>query len=220
MANAQCVQNDWLVALDRLRDALPTCCIEMRSAEYTSVPQIENGRARRSAQHQAGRLAAATAGESLTGLPCSVKRGPDGAPDWPDGVRGAISHCDGHSVAMVGKATNWDGLGVDIEQRLNNQIAQEIAPVALTQPERATFGADPLWVTLIFSAKESLFKALSPLINRRFDFDAAELCANPQGAPHLRLTRDLAPDWPAGRMIEPVLIPCRAGVLTAVALPV
>ncbi|WP_106743396.1 4'-phosphopantetheinyl transferase family protein [Yoonia maritima] len=219
MAKAQSAQNDWQVGLEQLRVALPACRIEMRSADYTSAPQSGGGRHRRAAQHDAGRLAAAAAGKGLTGLPCFAGRGPDGAPDWPQGLRGSISHCADRSVAMVGNAANWCGLGVDIEQHLNIQIAQEIAPVALTQRERVTFGADPLWVTLIFSAKESLFKALSPLINRRFDFDAAEMCADPKGAPHLRLTCDLTPDWPAGRMIKPLLIPCRAGVLTAVALP-
>jgi enterobactin synthetase component D len=120
---------------------------------------------------------------------------------------------------MVGHTANWCGLGIDIEQHLSNKIAQEIAPVALTSYEQANFGNDPLWVTLIFSAKESLFKALSPLTNRRFDFDAAELCLNSQFVPHLRLTCDLAPDWRAGHMIKPLLVPCVAGVLTAVALP-
>ncbi len=191
----------------------------MQSAGWKSNNDVETGRERRAAQHKAGRIAAAKVGARLSGKPCNVARGMDGAPIWPNGLRGSISHCNGRSVAIAGHAGNWCGLGIDIEQHLSVEVAKDIAPVALTPYERAHFKGDPLWIALIFSAKESLFKALSPLIDKRFDFDAAELCVDAHPAPYLRLTRDLTPDWCAGRAITPLLIPCKDGVLTAVTLP-
>ncbi|WP_162197183.1 4'-phosphopantetheinyl transferase family protein [Loktanella sp. S4079] len=205
--------DDWQVALGQLRAALPTCRVAMRSADCAG-----GARERRAAQHDAGRRAAAAAGMDLTGMSCLAGRGADGAPEWPNGLCGSISHCGGCSVAMVGALAHWSGLGIDIEQHLNTDIAAEIAPVALTQSEQDEFGCDPLQVALAFSAKESLFKALNPLIKKRFDFDAAELCWAGGCEPQLRLVYDLSPEWSAGRTIQPILIPCRAGVLTAVAL--
>lgn len=177
-------------------------------------------RARRFAEYRAGRLAAAAAARALCGMPCLAGRSVSGAPSWPPGLCGTISHCKGQAIALLGAATAWGGLGIDIEQHLTPTLAQQIAPVALTAQEQAAFGADPHWVGLIFSVKESLFKALSPHLGLRFDFDAAELCpATPAEPPALRLTRDLAPRWWAGRRIGALLLAGPAGVMTAVALP-
>ncbi|WP_414896716.1 4'-phosphopantetheinyl transferase family protein [Rhodovulum sp. YEN HP10] len=202
------------LALARLGAALPDC-----RAVAVPVARAEGPGARRSAEFRAGRLAAAAASASLTGMPCLAGRGADGAPHWPAGLTGSISHAAGQALALVGSSAQRVGLGVDIEGPLSPQVAAEIAPVALTPGERACFGTDPVWVGLIFSAKESLFKALSPRIGRRFDFDAARMM--PGGArrpPLLCLTCDLAPGWEAGRRIEPVLITHEQGVMTAVAL--
>ncbi|MBL3585607.1 4'-phosphopantetheinyl transferase superfamily protein [Rhodovulum sulfidophilum] len=201
-------------ALARLGAALPDC-----RAAVVPVARTEGPKARRAAEFRAGRLAAAAASASLTGMPCLAGRGADGAPLWPVGLAGSISHSGGQALALVGPSARRAGLGVDIEGPLSPRVAAEIAPVALTPEERACFGTDPVWVGLIFSAKESLFKALSPRIGRRFDFDAARLL--PGGAtrpPLLCLTCDLAPGWEAGRRIEPVLIAHEQGVMTAVAL--
>lgn len=186
-----------------------------------AAPSAAGGaRHRRHAEYRAGRLAAAAAAGALCGTPCLAGRSAGGAPRWPAGLCGAISHCEGQAIALLGHAAAWSGLGVDIEQALPPTVAREIAPVALTAAERGEFGTDPLWVGLVFSVKESLFKALSPLVGRRFDFDAAELLPEVAGSPpSLRLTRDLAPGWSAGRRIGAMLFSGPAGVLTAVALP-
>lgn len=60
------------------------------------------------------------------------------------------------------------------------------------------------WLTLVFSAKESLFKALFPGIGRYFDFlDVGVASVSvPRGALALSLRRPLVDDWPAGRIVE------------------
>lgn len=213
---------DWEGALAQLRAALPACRVAMRVIAPADALATEaaGGRARRAADYRAGRLAGAAASAALDGAACLAGRGSEGRPLWRAGLAGSISHSEGRAIALLGHAADWHGLGVDLERRLSRLVAQEIAPVALTTAERAAFGADPLWVGLIFSAKESLFKALSPLIGRRFDFDAAQMVPGAPGRwPQLRLACDLAPGWAAGCVISPVLIACPQGVITAVALP-
>lgn len=207
----------WERPLAQLRAALPGCRAEMCPAAPVppGLPRL-----RRRAEYRAGRLAAAAAAHALCGMPCLAGRSARGAPVWPAGLCGAISHCDGQAIALLGDTAVWGGLGIDIEQHLTPPLAQQIAPVALTVAEQEAFGADPRWVGLIFSVKESLFKALSPQIGQSFDFGAAELCAATEAEPPaLRLTRDLAPGWRTGRRIGAVLLAGPAGVMTAVALP-
>ena len=58
-------------------------------------------------------------------------------------------------------------------------------------------------MTLTFSLKESLFKALYPLVGRRFYFEDAELLAwDAEGRARLRLLCDLSAEWHHGRELE------------------
>lgn len=75
-----------------------------------------SARQRRAFDHAAGRLAAARGLQALTGHAQHVGRGADGAPHWPAGVVGAISHAQGRAVALVGWAAQHAGLGVDLER--------------------------------------------------------------------------------------------------------
>lgn len=97
------------------------------------------------------------------------------------------------------------GVGIDIEKILDETEAGEITHEALTPWERRRFAgeADPFLVTLAFSAKESLFKALHPLLRRPMSFHSAELVAwDAQGGARLRLAEALAPEFRVGREIE------------------
>src|SRR5215831_1984935 len=45
----------------------------------------------------------------------AVLRGPGGAPQWPDGVAGSITHCPGYRAAAVALIRDVISLGVDAE---------------------------------------------------------------------------------------------------------
>src|SRR5919199_3927276 len=63
-----------------------------------------------------GRAAARDALAEL-GLPrLGIGRGPAGEPLWPDGIVGAISHAGDTAIAVVGRASDYAGLGVDVEE--------------------------------------------------------------------------------------------------------
>jgi enterobactin synthetase component D len=58
-------------------------------------------------------------------------------------------------------------------------------------------------ISLTFSLKESLFKALYPLVLRRFYFQDAELLSvDADNKVRMRLLIDLHPNWPVGSELE------------------
>lgn len=102
------------------------------------------------------------------------------APIWPAGYLGSISHTQGLAIAAVAKNEDWSGIGIDIEHLLQKDAAQSIVAHLATSIEMNVGTAMGLsfeqWLTLIFSAKESLYKALYPRVGRYFDFLDAEVC--------------------------------------------
>lgn len=126
------------------------------------------------------------------------------APLWPEGYLGSISHGDGLAVAVATSSQEWRGVGIDIERILTNDAAQPLVAHLMTAAELAIGSAAGLtlerWLSLVFSAKESLFKALYPLVGRYFDFLDVEVCEF-QGAQAylmLRLTTSLSPQCVKG----------------------
>ena len=121
---------------------------------------LRHAAAKRKSEYLAGRLCAAYALRAA-GLPEAVGT-KDRAPVWPIGAVGSISHSDARAVAVVSR--DLAGLGVDIEPLLTPAQALDIQDMILTkaeadmQPPDLTF---PEFLTLLFSAKEALYKALS-----------------------------------------------------------
>lgn len=156
---------------------------------------------KRRAEFLAGRAMARAALKTLALPAVEIAIGPDRAPIWPQGVLGSISHARGHCAAIVAPEASprSQGLGIDIEAYAAPRAQAALVKIALSNTERALldgksgFPPDRL-ATLIFSAKETLFKALYPVVRAHFGFDAAVLSELP--APDhltLRLTRSLHP---------------------------
>lgn len=180
------------------------------------------GAAKRQCEFLAGRLCAREALHRLNGERSVPAVGEDGAPQWPPGVVGSITHGGGRALAVVGAAHTYAGLGLDIEKWLPTARAERLHGEILTPPElQRTADTDLAWLTtLTFSLKESLFKALYPLVRQRFYFHDAELLDwNASGRARLRLLIDLATDWPAGRMLEGQFSESEEHLLSLVAIP-
>ena len=85
-------------------------------------------------------------------------------------------------------------------QRLAGQI---LTPDELQRLQHYPESEQAWLVSLTFCSKESLFKALFPLVGQRFYFQDAELLECPaDGQLQLRLLRDLAPQWPQGSLLN------------------
>ena len=161
------------------------------------------GAAKRQMEYLAGRYCAATALRSFDCL-AVPERGADRAPLWPAGFCGSISHSHGVALAVVGRQSAWRSLGLDLEVRLSEERAKRLCAEILTPAEQQRLQSLPgdaqaTRVSLTFSLKESLFKALYPLTGVRFYFQDAELLMADQGMAQLRLLKSLSAEWTAGR---------------------
>ncbi|WP_455826849.1 4'-phosphopantetheinyl transferase family protein [Pseudomonas graminis] len=168
-------------------------------------PSIQRSVAKRQAEFLAGRLCARAALQQLDQLDCIPAIGEDRAPVWPAHISGSITHSTGHAAAIVGHKAQWRGLGMDLENLLSLERAERLAGEILTTDELQRMAALPreqiaLAVTLTFSAKESLFKALYPIVQKRFYFEHAEVLEwSEAGHIRLRLLTDLSAEWCHGK---------------------
>lgn len=100
-------------------------------------------------------------------------------PVWPKGVGGSISHSSRNAIAATFKSSKLSSIGIDIEKLITNEVRNKIQNKILyyNEPDilNINVGKEPLLFTLIFSLKESFFKAAFPLVQEYFDFDAIEV---------------------------------------------
>ena len=139
--------------------------------------ELLNAGRKRKAEHLAGRIAAAHAlgainERAIPGI------GPSGEPLWPEGVSGSITHSGTQAMAVV--VRHQDALvGIDCEAILPDREAREIQDGIVDAQEAMylTHSGYPfaLALTLAFSAKESLFKALFPKANTYMGFEWARV---------------------------------------------
>lgn len=94
-----------------------------------------------------------------------------GAPRWPRGAVGSLTHCPGYRAAVVAPAGVYAALGIDAEpaEPLPAVVAARLLPDAERRSAdavRAALGvpAD----RLVFCAKEASYKAFSPWLGRRY----------------------------------------------------
>jgi 4'-phosphopantetheinyl transferase EntD len=107
-----------------------------------------------------------------------VGRADSGAPVWPPGMVGSITHTHGFAAALVGRDGAFRALGIDAER--TGGMSEALAPRLFTTGERELLGA---WTdadrrrmaTVLFSAKEACYKLLHPLTGWRLDFRRLEI---------------------------------------------
>ncbi|MCQ4314900.1 4'-phosphopantetheinyl transferase superfamily protein [Stutzerimonas zhaodongensis] len=163
---------------------------------------------KRQTEFLAGRLCAREALRRATGEPCTPAVNEDRSPCWPTGAVGSITHGAGWAAAVVARHEQWRGIGLDVEKRLPPTRADRLVAEILTPRELEGYveldeAQRALLVTLTFSLKESLFKALYPLVNKRFYFQEAELIDHDStGRARLRLLSDLSEEWKSGAELD------------------
>lgn len=103
--------------------------------------------------------------------------GPSRAPIWPQGLLGSITHCEGYCAAAIVEKKNSIAIGIDAEPWINFPL--DIRDHIATEQElsHSAFGRfdDQKRLAVLFSAKESIFKALNPLTGIFFDFLSTSL---------------------------------------------
>lgn len=120
--------------------------------------------------------------------PVPLLRGARGAPRWPDGVVGSMTHCTGYRAAAVASAADVLAIGIDSEphESLPGGLLSLIAlPAEVTRLK--ALGNTVHWDRLLFCAKESTYKAWFPLTRKWLGFDNAEITIDPDGTFQARL---------------------------------
>ncbi|MGX9838472.1 enterobactin synthase subunit EntD [Enterobacter dykesii] len=162
--------------------------------------ELANAGRKRKAEHLAGRIAAAHAlgvinERAIPGI------GPSGEPLWPKGVSGSITHSGTQAMAVV--VRHQDALvGIDCEAILPDREAREIQDGIVDAQEAMCLTHSgysfALALTLAFSAKESLFKALFPKANTFMGFEWARVTELTEKTITLALSRP-AGEYPEGK---------------------
>lgn len=165
--------------------------------------------AKRRNEYLAGRYCSVRCLQALNAQTTYVGRNSDRSPQWPKGFLGAITHSKGIAASMVAKKHALLGIGLDIEEIVDSNVVQEIASQVISTTEfdiiksisKEWMSFEQLF-TLVFSAKESIFKALYPDVQRFFGFESAELQAVGDSSLRFKLLHSLSPVFVAGYSIQ------------------
>lgn len=163
--------------LDKFDDAL----FDKYSVFFPST--IKRSARKRRADFFAGRLAAKIAFFALHDVPLAsqyfLSVGEHGEPLWPKDSRGSISHTDRKAVCLLTRDREKTFVGIDVENLMDKNTANEVGMIIQERSEMEILLARKLSfefaTTLLFSAKESLFKAIFPYVGKYLDFAQSQL---------------------------------------------
>jgi len=118
--------------------------------------------------------------------PVPILSGDRRAPQWPDGIIGSITHCSAYRAAAVVSTASVAAIGIDAEPHgpLPKGV-EEYVTLAQERDMLAELRASHPglhWDKILFSAKESVYKAWFPLTERWLDFKDARLTIAPDAA--------------------------------------
>lgn len=108
-----------------------------------------------------------------------LRNAADRSPIWPPGIQASLSHSHGWVVMAATQAPLC--VGIDVEEVMTDKIARETAEMLMSPAEHALLTGLPLpfaqAATLLFSLKESVYKALWPQLHQPMEFHQAVLTA-------------------------------------------
>jgi 4'-phosphopantetheinyl transferase EntD len=126
-----------------------------------------------------GRECARGALASLGITPAPILRGYRGAPVWPDGIVGSITHCAGYCAAAAARTQDLLTIGLDAEPNaaLPGGVLELISLPAERARLRELAATAPAisWDRLLFCAKEAVYKAWFPLTGQWLGFADADI---------------------------------------------
>jgi len=136
----------------------------------------------RQREFAAGRASARQALSAWGQQPVPLLRTASGAPHWPAGFVGSISHSGNMCVAVAAPSQLALAIGIDVEQasplrRELNQLIFNNEELAHLENLSATAPA-PLLTKIGFTAKEAFYKAYNTIVDGYIDFLDIEVSIN------------------------------------------
>jgi 4'-phosphopantetheinyl transferase EntD len=181
--------------------------VEVRRREYTTV-----------------RFCARRALTKLGVPPAPIVPGPRGAPGWPPGVVGSMTHCAGYRAAAVAYREDITAIGIDAEPNaaLPTGVLESVTIAEeLPRLRRLPAEAGVSWDRLLFCAKESVYKAWFPLTGCWLGFEDASITIDHQAKTFSARLLVAGPEV-AGRRLTTFTGGWRTGnglVVTAIVVP-
>ncbi|WP_162261005.1 MULTISPECIES: 4'-phosphopantetheinyl transferase family protein [unclassified Nocardioides] len=148
----------------------------LMESERAQLGRVGEERAR---EFATARACARAALSDIGHPPVPLLRGEHGHPDWPHGVVGSLTHCRGYRAAAVAPAAQWRAVGIDAEP---HEPLPEGVLSFIASPEESALVAQLMaarrgihWDTVLFSAKESIYKAWFAFTGERLGFGDARV---------------------------------------------
>lgn len=142
-------------------------------------PLLEHAVVKRKSEFLAGRYAAQQAIKRLGVEKTTVSIGKHRSPVWPNALIGSLTHTATQAICAIAQSTDYQSIGIDLEDWMPLTTANHIKADVIQFSEERILSEIPLSfeqsLTLFFSAKESLFKALYPQVGSYFEFHAAKI---------------------------------------------
>ncbi|PCI68856.1 MAG: 4-phosphopantetheinyl transferase [Gammaproteobacteria bacterium] len=158
---------------------------------------------KRQAEYLAGRYIAHYSLRQLDIDVFDIPSGKDRSPSWPNNISGSITHTNKKAICAVGYSNRCELLGLDLEVWMKPHTVSEIKHLIINDKEQlvlSTLGwTNEQSLTFAFSAKESLFKALYPKVQKYFNFNDARITfiSLENNTFTIQLEKDLSADFPS-----------------------
>lgn len=174
-----------------IEELLPECVVAVETrgdhVDAELFPEeaalIERAVEKRRREFTTARICARAALRELGFPAVSIPTGERGEPLWPKGVVGSITHCEGYRACALARSSEILTVGIDAERNaaLPDGLLGDIArPEELPWLRRLESETTEVhWDRLLFSAKESVYKAWFPLAKRWLGFEDAVITVDP-----------------------------------------
>lgn len=164
--------------------------MHLRRFEFTKDRSIDKGTSghsksainKRSQEFEVGRFCARHALKQLQpALDTEIPADTDRKPIWPPEIVGSISHSHHYAWAVSAKKENISSIGIDTEIIVNGRTFQQVVNEITVEAEQELFSKVHHDIetafTILFSAKESIYKCLYPRNEQFFGFHDVLLIA-------------------------------------------
>ncbi|WP_320291529.1 4'-phosphopantetheinyl transferase family protein [Mesorhizobium album] len=165
-----------------------------------------------------GRHHARVALRQLGVAPVPILPRSDGAPLWPSGVVGSISHSCCDCGAVAARVDNVLALGLDIED--DEPLGADLLPIICTptETERAEWSSSRFGPKLILVIKEAVYKSYAPGTGAFLDFqDVCVRIKHESGSFEAEIVNSDKPMSFGSRIINGIYLPFRMGMMAVAA---
>jgi enterobactin synthetase component D len=142
-------------------------------------PAMIKASRKRQAEYFAGRYLAAEAMASYDIHHFKLIADANRCPLWPSSLVGSITHTNNYAACIAANKADIAAIGIDAQDILSDERAERLQSRIIDSAETRIISQSELsaalGLSLCFSAKEAIYKALYPRIQQYFGFNAAKL---------------------------------------------